>query len=46
MLVASGHSLTATVSAMLRAGASCFINKPYRLAELLTTVRELLGIVA
>ncbi len=44
VLVTSGHSVTATVSAMLRAGASGFIYKPYRLAELLATIREILGI--
>jgi DNA-binding response OmpR family regulator len=46
VLVTSGHSPTATVGAMLRAGASGFIHKPYHLAELLATVRDILGAAA
>jgi two-component system cell cycle sensor histidine kinase/response regulator CckA len=46
VLVTSGYSVTATVSAMLRAGASGFINKPYHLAELLAIVRDILGVTA
>jgi len=46
VLVTSGQTLGATVGAMLSAGASGFIRKPYHLAELLATVRDILGVAA
>jgi PAS domain S-box-containing protein len=46
ILVASDYSLCATVSELLRLGSCTFITKPYRLLELLATVREALEIAA
>jgi DNA-binding response OmpR family regulator len=44
VLVTSGQTLG--IGAMLGAGASGFIHKPYHLSELLATVRDILGVAA
>jgi two-component system cell cycle sensor histidine kinase/response regulator CckA len=42
VIVASGYASNTTVHDILRAGASGFLRKPYKLRELLLTVREAL----
>jgi DNA-binding NarL/FixJ family response regulator len=42
VLIASGYAATQTVQAILRAGATGFMAKPYRLEDMLKKVREVL----